>query len=188
MSDTELTHYGVKGMKWGVRRSPDQLRMKATKLEKKAAKQRIKALKYEKKWLKKQGSLVNTLYPGDSMYNGERYKHKAIRLNKKAAKNDLRAVKLTKKALKRSMQIKSSEVDQQTKERGRASIKSIFELDGPKPVVSTYKFSTSDASKAMHGKDKKEYDSIVKKVNSGKASEEDDIRMLELEEKYLEFG
>lgn len=47
MSDTELRHYGVKGMKWGVRRSPEQLRNKVVTLTKTNERLADKAQSYE---------------------------------------------------------------------------------------------------------------------------------------------
>lgn len=47
MSDTELCHYGVKGMKWGIRRSPEQLRNKVATLTKTNERLADKAQSYE---------------------------------------------------------------------------------------------------------------------------------------------
>ena len=49
--DEVLEHYGVKGMKWGVRKDPDRVSSrKQAKMEKKTAKKLAKA---DKKWAKK---------------------------------------------------------------------------------------------------------------------------------------
>lgn len=55
----ELYHHGVKGMKWGVRRTPEQLgHPKPTRAEKKAAKVRDKNSKKRAKALKKADAIA----------------------------------------------------------------------------------------------------------------------------------
>lgn len=55
----ELYHHGVKGMKWGVRRTPEQLgHPKPTRAEKKAAKVRDKNSKKRAKALKKANTIA----------------------------------------------------------------------------------------------------------------------------------
>lgn len=55
----ELYHHGVKGMKWGVRRTPEQLgHPKPTRAEKKAAKVRDKNSKKRAKALKKANAIA----------------------------------------------------------------------------------------------------------------------------------
>ncbi len=98
----ELTHYGVLGMKWGVRRSPKQLRAKSGKLAKKNAKLERKKVSIEDKTTKrigkKQEKIAKLHYKADKKRN-KRYgfftnKEKSDQLDYDAGKLDAKANKL----------------------------------------------------------------------------------------------
>lgn len=97
-TDGELYHYGIKGMKWGVRRSQKELRRAAssteanraiTKLQKHRAKGSAELEKLKKKHDKLEIDLA-----GSSKKDAE----KAIKLERKASKLDRKAAKKRKKA------------------------------------------------------------------------------------------
>lgn len=48
-SEVALEHYGVKGMKWGIRRTPEQLGHKISKLKRKNLNLEKKIVKAEEK-------------------------------------------------------------------------------------------------------------------------------------------
>lgn len=128
MSDTELTHYGVKGMKWGVRKSPsERASAKSVRYAKKAAKLQKKVVKLKKRELKNTKKEIKAIYRGNR--KGEHtYKRRRVVASVKAAKKEAKAAKFTAKSqamLKKSMQLKASEVDQQTKDAGRKQIDKI---------------------------------------------------------------
>jgi len=89
LSEDELMHYGVIGMKWGVRRAQSKL----------AANQRLekKAIKYDKRAAKMAKKSAKAHQENDL----ERSNKKAI----KAAKYDIKAAKYAKKALKQDNEL-----------------------------------------------------------------------------------
>ena len=86
----ELCHYGVLGMKWGVRKNPSKAYAKASKkanrLTERALKANLKSAKLGKK------SLPNLIAPN----NSRRYA-KAVNAQLKANKLEIKSAKLSKK-------------------------------------------------------------------------------------------
>lgn len=125
-----LVHHGIKGMKWGVRRSPsERASAKSVRYAKKAAKLQKKVVKLKKRELKNTKKEMKAIYRGN--IKGERtYKRRRVVASVKAAKKEAKAAKFTAKSqkmLKKSMQLKANEVDQQTKDVGRKQIEKIIE-------------------------------------------------------------
>lgn len=91
--NAELQHYGVLGMKWGVRKNPTKAYNKADKkkkkLEAKSAKYAVKSAKLRSKSLKKSVRATS-----------ERQYKKARKLEFESNKLNLKSAKLQKKGLK----------------------------------------------------------------------------------------
>ena len=124
-----LVHHGVKGMKWGIRKSPsERASAKSIRYAKKAAKLQKKVVKLKKRELKNTKKELKAVYRGN--IKGERtYKRRRVVASVKAAKKEAKAAKFTAKSqqmLKKSMQLKANEVNQQTKDAGRKQIDKVI--------------------------------------------------------------
>lgn len=109
-----LVHHGVKGMKWGVRRSKsERYADKSARYAGKSAKHAKKAAKYAKKELR---AKTHGRWRKGAKMEVKKLKRE-VKANKFSAKSQ--------KMLKKSMQLKANEVDQQTKDAGRKQIDKI---------------------------------------------------------------
>ena len=125
----ELMHYGVIGMKWGVRRNPSKAFAKASnkanKLHKKSADLRVKSAKLQKKALEKETKATN-----EDQYRKARQKQfKANKINLKSAKLDKKAAKWEKKMEKEFTPVNVSDIKPEHREAGK---KYIYMLTGGK--------------------------------------------------------
>ena len=114
MTDEELRHYGVLGMKWGVRKNPDRAytrsikklksierstvnsNLSRAKMQSKASRLELKSAKYEAKALKARSAKKI----GKLEKKSRDLKYQSIKLNNKAAKFDYRNAKLQRKGQK----------------------------------------------------------------------------------------
>lgn len=116
----ELQHYGVIGMKWGVRRGNASRAFakssnKAQKLHKKSIKKNLKSAKLQKKAFKKESRATT-----EKQYRKARKKQfKATKLNLKSAKLQKKAMKWEKRMSKEFANVKVSDISQQDLEIGK---------------------------------------------------------------------
>lgn len=99
----ELYHYGVKGQRWGIRRTPEQLGHRIKKLEKKNRKLNEKSIKKTTKGAKYEAKASKLRYKGmkkESKATSERQYRKARKYQFKAAKLDMKGNKFKLKAAK----------------------------------------------------------------------------------------
>ena len=98
MGQNTLVHYGIPGMKWGVRRTPEQLWRQNTKLKKKVVRYDLKAGKFAKKqakYTKKLAKVQRRVY--DFSATKKDYK-KGRKFSKKLAKMSVKSAKFQAKA------------------------------------------------------------------------------------------
>lgn len=115
-----LQHYGVLGMKWGVRRGNSskayyKATKKANKLNKKAADKQLKSAKLQKKALKKETSATNE----KQFQKAREMQFEANKLNLKSAKLQKKAAKWEKKMEKAFSETKVSDISKEHMEKGK---------------------------------------------------------------------
>lgn len=81
----DLQHYGVLGMKWGVRKNPQRAYEKAnakmTKLDKKAVKKQVKAVKKRYSWFSSKERADRLQYRADkATYKAAMWYHKVSKV------------------------------------------------------------------------------------------------------------
>jgi hypothetical protein len=115
----ELYHYGVLGMRWGVRRNPSRAYArasnKADKLRKKQTSLTVKSAKLQKKALEKEVKATN-----EKQYQKARKKQfKANKLNLKAAKTQKKYDKFVKRMESEFANVKVSSIPKETRDAGK---------------------------------------------------------------------
>lgn len=116
----ELYHYGVLGMKWGVRRGNyskafTKAYKKRDKLEKKAVKTNLKSAKLQKKGLKKGAHATSER----KFQKAQKIQYKATKLNLKSAKLQKKGMKWQKSMEKTFANVKVSDVSPEAREAGK---------------------------------------------------------------------
>lgn len=117
MEQNSLVHYGIPGMKWGVRRTSEQLGRKNAKLEKKVVNYERRAAKYAKQqayYARKNAKMVNKVLYGFSnskrdYRRGRKYARRLARATTKSASYQAKAARAKKQIYKNQNLIKAME-------------------------------------------------------------------------------
>lgn len=123
----DLEHYGVLGMKWGVRKDPSKAYRKAS----------TKASKLKKKYIKRSSKAAvsqNVAMKKMSRATNERKYRKAIRYQTRAARRNLTAAKTQKRLYKWEQKMKEtfkdvklSDIKQEDLDYGREYVSYLFD-------------------------------------------------------------
>lgn len=131
-NDLELMHYGVLGMKWGVRRNPSKQygasSAKLNKMKRKVAKKGVKAakLRAESDKLERKSTKMEMKATNEKKYQKARKKHfeatklqaKASKVDRKIAKKNRKITKYQQKMGKAFSGVKMSDISEKDLKRG----------------------------------------------------------------------
>lgn len=117
-NDLELMHYGVLGMKWGVRQNPSKQYGKSStklnKMKRKVASKGVKSAKLREKAYKQELKATN-----EKQYQKARKKKfKAAKIDKKLAKKNRKITKYQQKMGKAFSGVKMSDISEKDLKRG----------------------------------------------------------------------
>lgn len=138
MEEQSLAHHGIKGMKWGVRRTPEQLGHQNAKLERRAVRYDLKAGKYakrqarySKKLIKAQGKLTGGRVSGRDIKRARRTGRKYGKISAKSARYQLKAAKARARILKNKeimalLETKVQSVPPESIARGKAYVEELL--------------------------------------------------------------
>lgn len=124
MTQDELQHYGVLGMKWGVRKNPDTAYVKAgdklKKLDAKAEKKTARAQKaLEKTWRKTNRAQRAILFKGVKKWSAAGQSNRAIKAYASAKSAESKAMRWQKAMDKTFNNVKVNSIDRETERLGK---------------------------------------------------------------------
>lgn len=122
--DEELQHYGVLGMKWGVRKDPERAYSKAgtklKKLDSKIAKGTVSAgKKMEKAWAKNNAAQRAWVFKGIKKWRASGQTNRAMKAYAKVQRDTSKAMRWQKSMEKAFKDIKIKNLDKDTEALGK---------------------------------------------------------------------